>query len=141
MTLRWLPHTADIRVELTGSSLADLLGQASGAVRELLVGQSVVRPQAVRPLSVSGLDDTELVFAFLRALLDLYYRDQFVPGDTEVSELTYSGEGVRASATIRGELFDAARHEAQPEVKAVTRHGLRVARTDAGWLADVVFDV
>ena len=60
MTLRWLPHTADIRVELTGSSLADLLGQASGAVRELLVGQSVVRPQAVRPLSVSGLDDTEL---------------------------------------------------------------------------------
>ena len=141
MTHRWLPHTADVRVEITAPSLPGLLSHATGAVRELLVGHSVVQSEETRFLSVTASDEAELVLGFLRAMFELYHRDQFVPAEAEVGEPIDTAEGICARATVRGERFDAGRHEAQPEVKAVTRHGLRVARTAAGWTADVVFDV
>jgi len=42
---------------------------------------------------------------------------------------------------MRGERFDAARHPLKVQVKAVTYHGLEVARDEGGWRARVIFDI
>jgi SHS2 domain-containing protein len=42
---------------------------------------------------------------------------------------------------MSGERFDDTRHEPQPEVKAVTRHQLRVEETARGWTAVMVLDL
>jgi len=44
---------------------------------------------------------------------------------------------------IAGETYDPAKHQAQREVKAVTRHGaeVRVAEGEGGYHTTIVFDV
>jgi SHS2 domain-containing protein len=143
MAYRWLPHTADLKVEITADSLPGVLADAAAVVRELLVGSSQVRPRESRNLAVSGGPggEAELLFAFLRALLELYHNDRFVPALLEVGEIASPGAGLELAGAVRGEPFDPARHEAQPEVKAVTRHDLSVRRHGEQWVAQVIFDV
>ena len=45
------------------------------------------------------------------------------------------------TATAAGETFDDQRHRLEHEVKAITYHGLRIARTEGGWLAEVILDI
>ena len=47
----------------------------------------------------------------------------------------------RLSGTIRGEPIDPDRHVLDHEVKAVTRHGLRLTVPRGAWLAEVILDI
>lgn len=143
MAYRWLPHTADLKVEITADSLPAVLADAAAVVRELLAGSSQVMPRECHNLTVSGGEggESELLLAFLRALFDLYYRDRFVPTVVEVREIASHGTGLTLAGSVWGERFDPSRHETQPEVKAVTRHDLSVRQNGRQWVAQVVFDV
>jgi len=141
MTYRWLPHTADVRAHIAAPTLSGVLQDATAVVRELLVGESAVLPGETRTVAAAGSDEAELLLAFLRALFEQYHLDQFVPAVAELAEPAMGASGPAVSGTIYGERFDASRHEPQPEVKAVTRHGLVVKREQDAWTADVLFDV
>jgi SHS2 domain-containing protein len=141
MAYRWLPHTADLRAEIAAATLRETLEEAGAAVRELLAGQSEVASRETQAISVSGTDESELLLAFLRALFALYHEGRFLPSRVELANVTSANGAFNVSGTVHGEPFDATRHEAQPEVKAVTRHGLNVRRAGDGWVAEVVFDV
>ncbi|MBI3982775.1 MAG: archease [Gemmatimonadetes bacterium] len=141
MAYRWLPHTADLKVEITSDSLRGVLEETGTIVRELLVGSSEVGTRVSTALTVSGVDAPELLLAVLRALFDLYHRDRLVPSHVELSDPTQGPEGPSVAGRVRGEPFDPRRHDAQPEIKAVTRHALSVRQTGGQWIATVVFDV
>ena len=125
---RFVPHTADVAVELTATDFDGLRRAGVDALRELLVGRSEVRPAEERAVAPRGNDDAERLVHFLADALYLYDTERFVPA------------GVTPGG-IRGEPFDPARHEAQPEVKAVTWHGAEVERTKDGFRVTIVFDV
>ncbi|MFQ6047284.1 MAG: archease [Gemmatimonadales bacterium] len=137
MTYQFVPHTADIKAVVTAADLPSLYRDATGLVRELLVGGSPVSPLEIRTIAVPGGDPAHALFHYLRELLYRFDTERFVPHSCELRETTSGAFAAR----VRGERFDASRHEAQPEVKAVTRHGLVVERTEAGWRAQVLFDV
>jgi SHS2 domain-containing protein len=44
-------------------------------------------------------------------------------------------------AEVKGESYDARRHDLQSEIKAATYHGLQIERKGEGWEAQVIFDV
>ena len=50
-------------------------------------------------------------------------------------------DGLRLDASVHGETIDRDRHVLDHEVKAVTRHGLRLERDGAGWLAEMILDI
>jgi len=128
MPYRFLPHTADVAVELTASSEPGLYQAGLDALRELLVGTSPAVPAEERPIERRGADATERLIHFLGDALYLYDTERFVP--------------VRVSPSgIYGQRFDPARHAAVREVKAVTHHGARVEVDDAGYRATIIFDV
>jgi SHS2 domain-containing protein len=58
-------------------------------------------------------------------------------------EVYVGEEGDRLEATVRGEAIDRDRHILDHEVKAVTRHGLKLERDGDGdgWLAEVILDI
>jgi len=125
---RFLPHTGDVAVELRAPSEMGLYQAGVDALRELLVGTSPAAAALERPIELRGADATERLIHFLGDVLYLYDTERFLP--------------VRVSpAGVSGEPFDAARHEAQREVKAVTHHGARVETDDAGYRATIIFDV
>ncbi len=137
MTYQFLPHTADIRVAIEAPTLGALYADAADVMRELLAGHGTVEAREQRPLHVTGTEHGEMLLNFLRELLHQFETDGFVPARVQIQEVGAAG----VTAEVHGELFEPARHEVQPEVKAVTRHGLVVRQTDAGWHVEIVFDV
>lgn len=137
VTHRFLPHTADIRVAFEVESLDALLAEGLVVLRWLVAGESVVKPRERRAISVSATDPADLFFAFLRELLYVYATDGFLPAGFAFAAVTETS----AKGTLLGETSDPQRHAHQPEVKAVTRHGLVVERVGDVWRAEVVFDV
>ncbi len=120
MTYRYLPHTADIKVAIEGNSFAELLADGLLVTRQLLAGDHPVQPREERRLQVEGPDAAETFLDFLREVLFLHATDAFLPS----TFLPDTIEETAVGGVLAGEPFDAARHEHQPEVKAVTRHGL-----------------
>jgi SHS2 domain-containing protein len=128
LTYRLVPHTADIAAELRAADEPGLRAAGIEALRELLVGDSPVRALAERPIEPRGADAAERLVHFLGDVLYLYDTERFVPA--------------RATpAGVLGEPFDAARHHAQREVKAVTHHGAQIRQENDGLHAIIVFDV
>ncbi|HYK83382.1 MAG TPA: archease [Gemmatimonadales bacterium] len=128
MPYRFLPHTADVAVELQASNEAGLYQAGVDALRELLVGTSPVTPRAERALARRGEDPTERLIHFLADVLYLYETERFLP-----CAATPRG--------IAGEPYDPAKHQALREVKAVTHHAADVRAGPEGYRTIVVFDV
>jgi SHS2 domain-containing protein len=124
-----VPHTADVAVELVADDETGLRSAGVLALRELLAGGGRVAERQERPVAPRGEDAAMRLVHFLQDVLYLFNTERFVPA--------------RATPTgIAGEPFDPARHEARPEVKAVTWHGAEVRRGENGRLrATIVFDV
>lgn len=128
MSYRFLPHTADVAVELRGRSEIALYQAGVDALRELLVGASPVLAVAERPIPRRGTDLAERLIHFLGDALYLYDTERFLP-----ARVTPRG--------IAGDTFDPTKHHAQREVKAVTHHGAAVQVDEDGFRSTVVFDV
>lgn len=137
MTYRFLPHTADIRVVFRAADLAGLLQDAVEVSRKLFVGESAVEARERRQVAIDASGAEELLLAFLRELLFAYETAGFLPRALAVQSLS----PIRLRGELEGERLDPTRHEAEPEVKAVTRHEFSVSETESGWRAEVLFDV
>ena len=137
MSYRFLPHTADVLIEIQAPTFDDLLADCVAVVRELVAGPSVVTARETRPIAVTGDQPRDVVLHFVHDLLDTFATDAFIPAAFDATRSSVR----EASGVVRGELFDAARHDPQPEVKALTRHGLEVTETKEGWHALLLFDV
>lgn len=125
---RFVPHTADIAVELRARSEMGLYQAGLDALRELLVGSNPVAAAEERTIALRGADPTERLIHFLADVLYLYDTQRFLAARV-------------SPAGVEGEGFDPARHTAVREVKAVTHHGARVERDERGYRATIVFDV
>ena len=128
MPYRFLPHTADVAVELWAGSEPGLYQAGVDALRELLVGSSPVAPAEERAIEPRGTDPTERLIHFLADVLYLWDTERFLP-----AMVTASG--------VAGEPYDPAKHHAQREVKAVTRHAAEVRVGEDGYRTTIIFDV
>jgi SHS2 domain-containing protein len=129
---RYLDHTADLRAEIEAPDFETLLGESLALVREILVGASPVEPRFEREVGLAEREPGERLFRFVRELVYLADSEAFLPAGLRV-------EG--AVASVSGETFDPARHVAERQVKAVTRHQFHCERAGQGWRAGLVFDL
>lgn len=141
MTYRFVPHTADIRVSIEAPTFRGLLEDLVQVLRELVAGDGPVKPTTGRLIAVQAPDPPELLLALSREVLDAFQLDGFVPARLEIDTLAPSPLPPSVRGRLVGEPFDPARHETQPEIKAVTRHGLVAKRAAGGWQAELLFDV
>ena len=129
-------HGADIGVRGLGATKAEAFEQAGLALTAVVADPAGVRPAERVALACEAPDD-ELLFAeWLNALVF----------EMATRKMLFSRFAVRLAngrleAEAWGEPVDAARHQPAVEVKGATYTGLRVARQDAGWVAQTVVDV
>jgi SHS2 domain-containing protein len=131
MGYRLLPHTADLRAVLEAPDRAGLYQAAVDLVREVVAGDSPVGGAEERAIEVDAVDEQERLFRFVRELVYLYDTEGFLA--REIAE----ADPLR----VRGERFDPERHHSERQLKAVTRHGLRLERDGGGLRAEMVFDL
>lgn len=133
-----IEHTADVGVEIYGDSFEELLRNAMFALFDTIADVStVVRPECVRSVEVSGRDDESLLMNWLRELLFLFAVEEELYSDVDIHSLC-DGE---LRATVRGEKLDLDRHHFKTELKAVTYHQFHLEQAEGKWLARVIFDV
>lgn len=130
-------HTADLGLRIRAPDLDTLFIEAARALFSTIVEnlESVQQKQEVG-IRVEGDDKEYLLFDWLKTLL--YHFD--------AQHLLFGRFEARVDATglvgkAWGEPLDLARHMLDHEVKAITYHGLKVERTDDGWLAEVIVDI
>jgi SHS2 domain-containing protein len=133
---RLIEHTADMGLEASGESRAELYLQAALALREILAttGGS---PLEEREVEVKGGDAAELMVKWLNEILFLLETKGFFPVFFRIEEVT--AEMLRAR--VIGEPFDPDRHSVEREVKAATYHQLRVEQSDGVWHARIFVDL
>ena len=138
----FIDHTADVAVRLRSTDEAELFRDAARALLAIILdpaSEPVGASDAV-PLTLESEDGEALLVDFLNEIIFLFDTRRFLAGEVDVKSIAL-GRPARIEAVLRGETYDPARHAAKTEVKAATFHGMTIARTPAGFEADVVFDL
>ncbi|MFA5181294.1 MAG: archease [Syntrophales bacterium] len=151
MGYRILDHTADIGIEVHGTTLAVLFSQAAFALVDLLTDRAALTGEADKIIRVEGADLEDLWVNYLREVLYLFNGDNFLikeimqingilPAIT-IEESEYKSAGVSLEAHFSGEIYNPCRHTIKTEIKAVTYHRAEVKQTPAGWQGVFIVDV
>jgi SHS2 domain-containing protein len=139
MPVEVFEHTADVGVHLTAPTLDELFAEGGRAMAALVVEN----PELIEPRQAVTIElETEaLEGLFVDWLSELIYRFEAEHLLFRECSISVSDDHRRLRATCQGEPVDWSRHEPRYELKAVTYHQLRVARTATGWEARVIFDI
>lgn len=132
MGFKVIPHTADLAIEVTGGSMAELLESAMLGFRFLVGGEKPFIQNTTEIFSIGALDKESLLVRFLNHLVYLFDTTGFLPAAVNIEI-----DGLAFKAVVTGEIFDGtARHC----VKAATYHGLEVAEKNGFLSAQIILD-
>ena len=135
MGYRLIDHTADTGIALEAPTRSELFRQAALALFDQVVDRSTVVYERRVDVAVSGDDDAELLFNWLRELLYLWNGRGMLVRSVDIADIGPTTLAAQAA----GEAFDGRRHAIRAEIKAVTYHRLTVAGDDVtGWSAGFI---
>ena len=130
-------HTADVGLRIRAAELGDLFADAARAMFSVIVANlDDVRASQAESIVLEDDPPDALLRRWLAELLYLFHVRRMIFCRFEV-QVRPGG----LTATAWGEPIDAARHNMDAEIKAVTWHGLRLEREADGWLAEVIVDI
>ena len=138
MSIKFLPHTADMRMELEAKSLQELYVLAVKGMGEVLRKNFCKQTTTFNKKAIietSASDNTNLLIDFLSDVLSISYVEKTI--FCMVNILSFSKYNIKAE--IMGsdiELFD-------EEIKAVTYHEANVHQDnqDRLWKTYIIFDI
>ena len=136
-------HTADLGLRARAETLEELFAESARALFSVIVANlDEVAPVIQLNFTIAGAQLDFLLFDWLSELVYTYEMQRVVLSDFSVKLIP---DGLTAVA--RGEAVDEARHQLDHEVKAITYHGLKIARVESGdgqqtgWMAEVIVDI
>ncbi|MBN1473270.1 MAG: archease [Syntrophaceae bacterium] len=132
-----LDHTADIGVEVWGNTKEEALAATVEAMFDLIADNESVAEREEKKIAVSGADTADMLINLLREALYLFHGKSWLCKTCEILEM----EEKKITARLKGEPYDANKHQLKMEIKAVTYHTLKIEKRDQGWRARVIFDV
>ena len=130
--------TADVAIRARGDGPDQLFANAAWGMFDLICDSDAVEPHRTWEVVVEAEDLEGLMVDLLTDMLVLFETEGMLLSSVEVEVVPEEGHW-RAEARVRGEPYDADRHQLLHDVKAVTYHTLEV-RPDEGW-ARVLFDI
>jgi SHS2 domain-containing protein len=133
---RLLEHTADIRMEVHGSSLGELFLNAARGFTNLLAPESGGLPDTDLEFSLKADSTEDLLVDWLRELLFHHETQGFLFISAEIEEISNTTLKVKLAGRTRGP-----EEEPEIEIKAVTYHQLSIQKNDAGYAVTIVFDI
>jgi len=132
-----IDHTADVGVRAFGKTLEELFRNAALGMFEIIADLETVGATATTELTLTAETLEDLYILWHQELLFQSSVDGVVYKEFNFSELTEK----KLSATVRGEKFNPKTQSLKKEIKAATYHGLKVRKTQEGWVGEVIFDI
>ena len=120
MSFRFLDHTADIKVEVIGSSYEEAFEVAGKVMAELSTDNSKIDAKEKRAIKVTGEDLYALLYEWLEALIFLFGAEGLIFSLFKVSKIEQKNKEWHLAAEVWGETFDLDKHQQGTEIKAIT---------------------
>jgi SHS2 domain-containing protein len=134
----FLPHTTDAYIQASGPTLESAFEYAAEALFDTMCNVKSVSPRITEAVEVSGEDEVILLNRWLEALLLKFELENKVFSKFAVQPIQKISTGFHLGAQISGEMYDARKHGAKVEVKAVTFHKMEIERRDGITLRFIV---
>jgi len=131
------PHTSDIGIRVFGKDLKELFANAAYAMFDTIADIEGLKTSISKEFELKGSDREELLVRWLDELLYNFYTKAIIFSEFEIEEL--SDKVVRAKA--RGRPIGENKNRLKMEIKAVTYHNLKIAKTAVGYQVEIIFDV
>jgi SHS2 domain-containing protein len=132
-------HTADLGLRIVAASLAGLFESAAQGLFDVIVAnREEIRESIEEHLELAAESAADLMLAWLNELI---FRSETQHRFYRRFDVRVDAPGCRLAATLWGEPIDADRHILANEVKAATRHGLKVWSEGPDWRAEVILDI
>ena len=132
-----LDHTADICIRAFGKSVKELFENAASGMFNILADLEGITTSTEMDIEVKALDTEELLVEWLDELLYNFYTKHIIFSEFNIIELT----GKELRAKIKGRFIGENRNRLKSEIKAATRHNLKILNKDGNYEVQIVFDV
>lgn len=139
---RLLPHTADLGLEASSSSLAGAFEAAGRALAEV-AGEAPAgtAPAQREHVELTAPDLEGLAFAWLNELIGVVEAHRGAIVDVAVRSVRRTADGSRLVADVGLAPFDGTAVRPRQPVKSATFHRLRAERTAARWTLTAYLDL
>lgn len=137
---KFVDHTADIAVELIGSSLHDLFTAGAEAWFVSVAGEIKIEDDDLLELELSASSKEELLVTFLNELNYLLITKKWLCSSIQSIKIFDDADGCELSAELKGiKLKD--NLQLKQEIKSVTYHQLEIIEKDGNLSTLIVFDI
>lgn len=137
---KFIDHTADIAVELNGSSLGELFSAGAEAWLVSIVDEVKIEDDDLLELELSAASKEELLVTFLNELNYLLITKKWLCSSIQSIKIFDDADGCELSAELKGiRLKDDL--QLKQEIKSVTYHQLEIVERDGNYSTLVVFDI
>ena len=137
---RYLPHTADIKIEAWGRDLEEAFAQAAMALEDAAVDIKRVEPRDEYIFQVEGLDLEELLYNFLEELIIRIDVDRLVFSRFDI-DIKREGDMYRLTCKAYGEKLDLDKHNPKIHIKAATYHEMEIINEEGRTVIRYVLDI
>jgi len=128
--------SGDVGLTIYGKTLEGLFENAAEGLSSLITDLTSVEVSEDKAVSLSADSRERLLVQWLNELVFLLDAYNFVGTSFSVSLKNND-----LSATVSGGFFDPDINESRLLVKAATYHNLSIEKSEAGWVATVIFDI
>lgn len=137
MRYRYINHTSDLGMEIYGKDLEELFANGLYAIFDNILDLNTVKIIESRKIELSAQNTEDLLMDWFRELVFIFATEYFIAKEIKLIKI----QDNKLSAEILGEIFDKAKHKIKIEIKTPTYHMFNIKKTEAGYVATVIFDV
>lgn len=137
----FLEHTADVYISAHGKTLTEAFENAALAMFETMTNTKKVKEVNEDNLEVIALDEKDLLYSWLEALLLKFEINNKLYSRFKVDSIKKTSKGYLLKARMWGELFDRERHQSKTDIKAVTFHRMEVLKNDFMVTVKFILDI
>ena len=139
--IRFLPHTADVLIEVKGNTLEEVFENAGLAIFELMTDTSKVERKVLRDINIDGIDLLSLLYNWIDSLIYFFDAEALLFSSFKVHKIWQENSKFKLKASVWGEQYNSEKHESRTAVKAATYHLMEIKREDHGYVARFVVDI
>lgn len=133
---KFLPHTADVRIEAYGKSLEEAFINCAYAMTDVVTDHDKVASIVEKEIIAEGENRESLLYDFLEQFLILIDSDGFLLH--EIKELNISEN--KLAAKVVGDTYSD-KYDIHTHVKAITYQEMSIVENDEGFVIKFIVDI
>ena len=136
MTYKFLPHTADVKFQAKGKTLAEAFKNCAYALTETITDYKKIKPTTEKTIEIESENQESLLYDFLEQFLILLDSENFILN--KIKSLTIKDN--KLQATITGDTHPE-NYEIETHIKAVTYQQMFIKKENNQYIIQVILDI